>query len=213
MYRFFVLGFLISFSAIVIPNESLAKRHFVFPEMGLGYGHAFFSQNASQPVGQLDFQVGTEWDWGGRRAAAGWLLNLKYATSATQKPPKELHLFHIAPMVSLSSGYGWWTAFARISAGPQLSIIRRDDVTAVGGGLAFDGSIGVKNAVELYSQTTFSVDPVGPSCTFMAGFRVNIIVFMGTLDFLSRISEYEEPPPRYKPNRHRRKHYASPVKR
>jgi hypothetical protein len=172
-------------SMLVWPQSARADHFFLFPEVGIGYGRAILP-DGSGFVGTLDLHFGTEWDLGGPRAAVGWLLNLGYLTfledeeHAAQLP--KWWRIHFAPMLTLSSGYNWWTLFARVGIGPHFAYSRRGDTGYYGGGLQLEGAIGSKNAIELFAQSYVSFDAKGPNLTLVGGLRLNIVAFIALMD-------------------------------
>lgn len=188
----------------MLPAAAHADHYFVFPEVGVGYGAAHLPDFRG-PLGQLDVHIGAEYDTGGPRTAIGWLLNFGYATTfedadADRNRPRWWRA-HFAPMLTLSSGYNWWTLFARIGFGPHVAYSERGSTGYVGGGLQIDAAIGSKDAIELFTQAFATFDPHGPSLTAIGGLRLNLIAFVVLADMLRGRPPHEEILPRHHPHR------------
>lgn len=173
--------------ALLIPAVASADHYFVFPQVGIGYGR-LLEKDASTDLGKLDVMIGQEYDTGGPRAAFGWMLDIGYASnftdSADPNSPPRYQRAEIAPMLTLSSGYNWWTLFARIGVGPHFVWAERGRSDSFGGGAQIDMAIGVKNAIELFTQAFASHDGREPNLSVVGGLRINAIAFVALLDLL-----------------------------
>lgn len=194
-------------AAVLAPDPARAESFFVFPEVGLGYGWARVP-DLSDTVAQLDLHLGSEFDaGGGPRTAVGWMFNVGYVTTG-EDSRGEPHWWrvHLAPMLTLSNGYNWWTLFARVGVGPHFELSEFKSVggrytQAMGGGLQIDAAIGSKNAIELFTQALVSFDRRGPSYTLTGGLRLNVVAFLALMDLLgsspsSSAPSKPRPPPK-----------------
>ncbi|MBI5543048.1 MAG: hypothetical protein HY901_04120 [Deltaproteobacteria bacterium] len=170
------------------PGVVRADHYFVFPQVGIGYGR-LLEDDFTAWVGKLDLTLGQEYDLGGPRAAVGWMLDFGLAGNVIDEedrsPPPQYWRFEFAPMLTLSSGYNWWTLFARVGIGPHFSYAKRGDVAALGGGMQVDLAVGSKNAIELFTQAFATVDGRGPNVSVLGGIRLNAIAFVALMDLMS----------------------------
>ncbi|MGC4114213.1 MAG: hypothetical protein QM765_06250 [Myxococcales bacterium] len=175
-------------AALLAPASAHADHYFVFPQIGVGYGR--LAENGfADYLGKIDLMLGQEYDQGGPRGAVGWLLDVGYATNFPDKhaasPKPRYWRIEVAPMVTLSSGYNWWTLFARIGIGPHFEYASRGGEVVAGGGLQVEGAFGSKNAIEVFTQGFASVDGHGLNFSAVAGIRLNAIAFLALADLLS----------------------------
>ncbi len=202
-----LLPMVLAAAAVLAPARAAADHYFVFPQIGVGYG-LLTEKGFTDYLGKIDLMLGQEYDTGGPRGAVGWLLDVAYATnfpdteSAAPKP--RYWRLEVAPMVTVSSGYHWWTLFARLGIGPHFVYASRGGQTVAGGGLQIEGAVGSKNAIELFTQGVASVDGRGLNYSVVGGLRLNAIAFVALVDLLSGRS------PRL-PSPRRHHHHAVPA--
>ncbi|HEY3447733.1 MAG TPA: hypothetical protein VGK67_15360 [Myxococcales bacterium] len=207
MLRVF-LPMLLAAAALVAPIPALADHYFVFPQVGFGYGRVTENGFADY-LGKFDLMLGQEYDTGGPRGAVGWLLDVAYATNFPDQdasnPPPRYWRIEVAPMVTVSSGYNWWTLFARLGIGPHFEYASRAGEVVAGGGLQIEGALGSKNAIELFTQGFASVDGHGLNFSVIGGLRLNAIAFMALVDLMQgRSPRLPDPSPGY--------HHAVPAR-
>ncbi len=159
------------------PATALGEGHFLFPEIGLSGGRALLS-DGGRALGQLDLNFGAEWDSGGL-SATGWLFDLKYAGAsqgALQTPWSRLQL---GPLITWSLGYGGLSPFARVGVGPQLSWTFVEPGRAyLGAGILGEVAVGFKDMIELFAESTLSIDGHSPSAAITGGLRFNALIFL-----------------------------------
>ncbi len=184
-----VLSLTLALGALLAAPAARADHYFLFPQVGVGYGGV--AQGSFRDwVGKLDLTLGQEYDLGGPRGAVGWMLGFAVTSNAIEEgeqldPPPEYLRLEFAPMVTLSSGYNWWTLFARVSAGPHVAYTKIGGVEYVGGGLQLELAVGSKNIVELFTQAYGTVDARGAAITVVGGLRLNAIAFVALADLFS----------------------------
>ena len=178
---------------LLAPAGARADHYFLFPQVGVGYGRVaeagFSKPGFSDWVGKLDLMLGQEYDLGGPRGALGWMVDLAYTSNFTDSSRVDaapsFSRFEFAPMLTLSSGYNWFTWFARVGVGPHFALTKIGDDQKAGGGAQIDLAVGSKDIIELYTEALGTVDGRGASLMVTGGVRLNVIIFVALVELFS----------------------------